>query len=82
MRENGRALVGPHTVRVTGSVTVEGHRYSRTSDGELIDASAISVLGPSTVRVRSRGEPDPEMRGYARTVRDRASGRGDTIASR
>jgi len=36
----------------------------------------------SMVRVRSRGEPDPELRGYARTVRDRASGRGDAVASR
>jgi lipoprotein-anchoring transpeptidase ErfK/SrfK len=45
--ENGRALVGAHTVRSTGTVTVDGKKFWRTSQGDLIDASSISVLGPS-----------------------------------
>jgi lipoprotein-anchoring transpeptidase ErfK/SrfK len=48
--ENGREREGAHTVRVTETVTAQGRKLARTSDGELIDASRISTLGPSTFK--------------------------------
>src|SRR5689334_23273532 len=45
--ENGRALVGSHTVRSVGKLSVEGKQFWRTSQGDLIDATSIAVIGPS-----------------------------------
>lgn len=45
--ENGRELVGSHTVRSTAIVKVAGKKFWRTSQGDLIDTSSIAVLGPS-----------------------------------
>ncbi len=46
----GRALVGNNSVRVAGSVTVDGKRFWRTSGGDLIDASAIVTMSWSKFR--------------------------------
>ncbi len=45
--ENGRALVGSHTVRQADKLKIDGKEYWRTSQGDLIDASSIAVMGPS-----------------------------------
>ena len=48
--ENGHPIVGKMSVRATGSVTVNGRRYWRTSKGELIDASSVVGISPSQFR--------------------------------
>jgi hypothetical protein len=45
--ENGRALVGANTVRAVGTATIDGRRYWRTSQGELVDESSIIQIAPS-----------------------------------
>jgi hypothetical protein len=47
---NGRALAGSNTVRAAGVIAVDGTRYWRTSQGDLIDASRIVQLAPSTFK--------------------------------
>lgn len=46
----GRLLAGSNTVRAMGSTTVDGKRYWLTSKGELIDASQIVQISPSTFK--------------------------------
>jgi len=64
----GRVLNGAHSVRATGMVNVDGVRYWRSSQGELIEASSIVQISPSTFKgialdgelpawVRRRGDP-------------------------
>ena len=64
----GRVLDGAHSVRATGVVNVDGVRYWRTSQGELIEASSIVQISPSMFKgialdgelpawVRRRGDP-------------------------
>jgi len=57
--ENGRALVGKNSVRATGSVTIDGVRYWRTSGGELIEASSIVAISPSRFRGHALEKDDP-----------------------
>ena len=44
---NGRVLDGPHSVRAVGTATIDGVRYWRTSQGDLIEASSIVTFSPS-----------------------------------
>ena len=44
---NGRALTGKNSVRLRGSVTIDGRRFMRIGRGELIDASAVRRTSPS-----------------------------------
>lgn len=53
----GRALVGKHSVRAVGAVTIEGKRYWRTSGGELIDAASIIGMAPSRFRGVAIADP-------------------------
>jgi hypothetical protein len=64
----GRVLSGAHSVRAVGVVDVAGVRYWRTSQGDLIAASSIVQISPSTFKgialdgelpawVRTRGDP-------------------------
>ena len=64
----GRVLEGAHAVRGTSVIAVDGVRYWRTSQGELIEASSIVQISPSTFKgialdgelpawVRRRGDP-------------------------
>jgi hypothetical protein len=46
----GRVLDGAHSVRATGMVNIAGVRYWRTSRGELIAASSIVRISPSTFK--------------------------------
>lgn len=46
----GRTLVGAHTVRSAGTVTAGGRRYWRTTQGDLIDAASIAVIGASAFK--------------------------------
>jgi lipoprotein-anchoring transpeptidase ErfK/SrfK len=57
--ENGRTLVGSHTVRSAGKVTVDGKSFWRTSQGDLIDESSIAVIGPSQFKGRALAERAP-----------------------
>ncbi|MEJ7597368.1 MAG: L,D-transpeptidase [Kofleriaceae bacterium] len=43
----GRMLTGNNSVRAAGTVTIEGRRYWRTSQGALIDAKSIATFSPS-----------------------------------
>jgi hypothetical protein len=43
----GRILTGQNSVRAAGAVTIDGRRFWRTSEGELIDAKAIARFSPS-----------------------------------
>lgn len=46
----GRVLPGSNTVRAAGSTTIDGKRYWLTSKGELIDASQIVQISPSSFK--------------------------------
>ncbi|MEO8707033.1 MAG: L,D-transpeptidase [Kofleriaceae bacterium] len=65
----GRTLAGSHSVRAAGLVTVEGKRFWRTTQGDLIDESAISMFAPSKFKgvVLAPGDPLP---GWTRARRD------------
>jgi hypothetical protein len=64
----GRVLDGAHSVRATAVVNIAGVRYWRTSQGDLIAASSIVQISPSSFKgialdgelpawVRTRGDP-------------------------
>jgi hypothetical protein len=85
---NGRALVGSNSVRLSGSVTVDGKRYLRTSRGDLIESTAIRRFSPSTFRGIAIDDGD-EMPAWIRShdrprepvvARDAPSPRGRRIA--
>jgi hypothetical protein len=66
---SGRALVGSNSIRVTGSVTVDGTKYLKTSRGDLIEAHAIRRFSPSRFRGVALAFGDP-MPAWARSHHD------------
>ncbi len=48
--ENGRTLAGANSVRASGLVTVDGKRFWQTTQGTLIDESAIVRISPSSFK--------------------------------
>ena len=55
---NGRVLDGPHSVRLVGGATVDGVRYYRTSQGDLIEATSIAHFSPSKFKGVVITDPD------------------------
>lgn len=45
--DGGRVLAGSNTVRAVGTATIDGRRFWRTAQGELIDEASIVQLSPS-----------------------------------
>jgi lipoprotein-anchoring transpeptidase ErfK/SrfK len=48
--DEGRVLTGANSVRAAGVVTVDGRRFWQTSEGSLIDESAIVRVSPSNFK--------------------------------
>lgn len=74
----GRVLEGSNTVRARGSTTVAGTRYWITTSGDLIDASRVYAITPSTFKgtviadgaampgwIRGKREPSKPVTTYA-----------------
>ena len=65
----GRMLTGQNSVRAAGSLTIDGRRFWRTSEGELIDAKVIARFSPS----KFEGvvvEPGASLPAWLRSRRD------------
>jgi len=67
--ENGRVLVGSHTVRSTSVVKVEDKQFWRTSAGDLIDAASIAKLDPSKWKGVALA-PNAPLPAWVRSQRD------------
>jgi len=75
----GRVLEGSNTVRAAGATTIDGKRYWLTSKGDLIDASQIIQISPSSFKgvaiaegaampgwIRGRKDPSKPVKTLAR----------------
>ena len=65
----GRMLTGQNSVRAAGAVTIDGRRFWRTSQGELIDARAIATFSPSKFEGVAL-EPSAKLPSWLRSRRD------------
>ncbi|MEO8554003.1 MAG: L,D-transpeptidase family protein, partial [Kofleriaceae bacterium] len=54
---NPIVLDGSNTVRATGAISVDGHRYWRTTRGTLIDQASIYQIAPSRFRGVAIADP-------------------------
>lgn len=63
----GRILDGSNTVRAAGATMIDGKRFWVTTKGQLIDASRIAQISPSTFK----GVPIPDGAGMPAWTRSR-----------
>jgi hypothetical protein len=69
LADAGRVLTGSNTVRASGTAVVDGRRFWRTSQGELIDEASIVQISPS--RFKGVAIEDPHaMPAWVRSHRD------------
>jgi len=66
---NGRTLAGSNTVRAVGVVAVDGRRFWRTTQGELIDEGSIMQISPSRFKGVAIGDPT-QLPAWVRSHRD------------